>query len=324
VGNFKVLFFSLKIIKKNEFSLYITLFAVIKYSFATPFALACNYFWILRKSIMGVFSLFSQSLIKENYVFFDVETTGLYPLDGDRVIELAMIKTARGNIVETFDTMLNPQRPIPIEASRINNINDDMVKEAPAFDADMADKILKFINGSILVAHNAPFDISFLSLELAKLGICFDGWKAIDTMKIASLLFPDKRIRLENLISHYKLLPEGDLHRALADTDALRRVFFEFLEETEIRSYTVDILIKKFGYTGQNIHRAVPANIRESLAEKKIIRGLYQKRDGNKIKLSVVPLSPIWSKEGWFLLAKITDTGEEKVLNCDSFLEYYD
>ena len=61
---------------------------------------------------MSIFSLFSQTLVKENYVFFDVETTGLYPLSGDRIIEIAMIKTSKGNIVDTIEMTINPNMSI--------------------------------------------------------------------------------------------------------------------------------------------------------------------------------------------------------------------
>lgn len=271
---------------------------------------------------MGVFSLFSQSLVKEDYVFFDVETTGLFPLDGEKIIELAMIKTSKGNIVDTYETFINPQMPIPQESTRVNNITNEMVKDAPILDAEMAKNILNFIDNSILVAHNASFDLSFLSIEFGRIGISFEGWKAIDTLKIASTLFPSQRNRLENLIRRYNIMPEGDLHRALVDTDSLRRVFFELLEESEIRSNTIDQLIKNYGFQGQHVHRSIPADFREALVEKKIIKGRYKKRTGENIDLTVLPISPVWLNNRWYLLVKYEQSDNFVTLNCGSFIEY--
>lgn len=273
---------------------------------------------------MSILSLFSQSLVNEKYIFFDVETTGLYPVDGDRVIEIAMIKTVKGNIVDTIDTMINPQRLIPEEATRINQITDDMVKDAPIFDHDFGKKMLDFIGDSILVAHNAAFDLGFISVELGRIGLTFERWRAVDTLKIATRIFPGQRNRLETLMRRYNILPEGDLHRAFIDTDGLRRVFFEFLEETEIRSKSIDELIKEFGFQGMNVHRSIPAKIREAIVEKKELKGSYRNRNGEIIELKFLPISPVWVEKKWFLLAKESKKQNFITLYCNNFIELND
>ena len=126
---------------------------------------------------MGLFSLFSQSLAKERYLFFDVETTGLFPLTGDRILELAMIKVENGDIIDKYESMFNPQREISEEITNINGISNEMVKDAPIFSREIGEKIVEFVKDTTLIAHNAKFDIGFLSTELARVGITFDGWK---------------------------------------------------------------------------------------------------------------------------------------------------
>jgi DNA polymerase III epsilon subunit family exonuclease len=269
---------------------------------------------------MSLFSLFSQSLIKENFVFFDVETTGLFPLENDRIIELAMIKTSKGNIIDTIDMIINPGKSISEEVTRINNITNEMVKGAKIFDRDLGLKIIDFIEDFTLVAHNASFDLGFVSVELGKVGLAFESWKAIDTLKIASSIFPNQSNKLENLIRRYNILPEGNLHRALIDTDALRKIFFEFLEESDIRSKSIDLLIKNYGYQAQNVHRAIPAQIREAIIEKKIINGEYKTRIGERIKLSILPIAPIWINKKWYLLADNIETKEKIYLYCNNFI----
>ena len=270
---------------------------------------------------MSIFSLFSHSLVKQNYIFFDVETTGLYPLAGDKIIEIAMIKTSKGEIIDTIETMISPNFPIPKEVTKINNITDEMVKDSPKFDKKFSEKIINFIGDYTLVAHNASFDLGFLSVELGRNGIIFERWKAIDTLKIAYELFPGQKNKLENLMRRYNIMPEGDVHRALVDTDILRKIFYEFLEESEIRSKSFDQLIIDYGYQGQYLHRSIPAILRESIIEKRYINGKYRKRDGEIIMLSILPVSPIWVDNKWFLLARDKNTKKEIVVYCDNFIE---
>jgi len=111
---------------------------------------------------MATFSIFSQNIIKNSYVFFDVETTGLYPFLGDRIIEIAMIKVSNGKTIDKLDMLLNPEIPIPEEAKMIHKITDEMLKDKPVFSLDICNKLLAFIGNSILVAHNASFDLGFL------------------------------------------------------------------------------------------------------------------------------------------------------------------
>lgn len=268
---------------------------------------------------MGILSLFSQSLANDKYVFLDVETTGLYPLLDDKIIEIALIKTNKGKIIDTYNTFINPMIPIPIEASSINNISDDMVKDAPVFDKELSETILDFLDDHILVAHNAPFDIGFLSAEFGRTGFTFERWKSLDTLKIANNLFAGQRNRLENIMRRYSIMPDGNLHRALADTDALRKVFFELIEESEIRSKNIDEIIKIYGFQGNNLHRFIPAIVRESIIEKKVINGQYRKRDGNLIDLSVLPKSAVWVDNKWFLLAEELNNSKYLYLYCENF-----
>jgi|GEM_PF-1143268 len=270
---------------------------------------------------MGFFSLFSQSLINEKYIFFDVETTGLFPLADDKIIEIAMIKTEKGKIIDTINTIINPEKPIPEEASKINNITNEMVKDQPAFTKEFGEKIIDFIEDATLIAHNAIFDISFLSVELGHVGITFDRWKAIDTLKIANELFPGQKNRLSNLMRRYNILPEGELHRALIDTDGLRKIFFEFLEESIIRNNTIDQLIKKFGFKGQHVHKSIPAKIRESIIEKKTVSGSYKTREGKILDISFFPIAPVWVDKKWYLLVEEKDTKNILTLYCNNFIK---
>ncbi len=268
---------------------------------------------------MGLFSLFSQSLANEKYVFFDLETTGLNPLQGDKIVEIAVIKTHKGKVIDTFSTMINPEMPIPESATKINNITNDMVKDSPVFDNDFCSKIIDQIQDSILIAHNASFDLGFLSIELGRNGITFERWKSIDTLKIANKLFAGQKNKLENIMRRYNIMPDGTLHRAFSDTDILRKIYFELIEESEIRSMNIDEMLKEFGYQGNNVQRFIPAIIREAIIEKKILNGQYRTRDNNLMDLSVLPISSVWYDGKWYLFAKRIDNKQSIFLFCDNY-----
>jgi DNA polymerase III epsilon subunit len=271
---------------------------------------------------MSLFSLFSQTVAKENFIFFDVETTGLYPLAGDRVIELAMIKVSNGEIVDQLELMFNPEIPIPEEVSNINNITNEMIADCPVFNKDYCEKVINFIDKYTLIAHNAAFDLGFISSEFARNSILFDGWNAIDTLKIAHSIFPGQRHRLENLLKIYNILPEGDLHRALNDTVALKKVFFEMLDEVEIRGKNLEQLIKKYGFEGNLLPRSMPAQLREAIIEKKEISGNYKKRNGETVHLSIIPIAPVWVEKKWFLYGQDVSSKKLLSLNGESFIEF--
>ncbi len=270
---------------------------------------------------MPLSDLFSSNLLNEPYVFFDVETTGLYPLDKDRVIELAMVKTKNGVIVDKFECLFNPERAIPEGASRINNISDEMVKDAPKFCSDIARKILDFTKDHILVAHNAAFDLDFLGYEIGLTGLWFERWCAIDSLQLAKAALPTlSKHRLSSLLSHYSIEPKGDLHRAINDTIGLQEMFFSLLNEASVSTKSIDHLVKNYGFTGKVMPRDIPAFIREALIGKEEIRAKYKNRSNDIITLNIKLLAPIWIDKHWYILARNLDNGEAYTLLPSSFI----
>ena len=97
------------------------------------------------------------------YVLFDIETTGLSPAT-DEIIELSAVKVSRGDIIDTFDTLIRPNRKIPRSATAINGITNDMVRDAPTLEQKLP-AFLDFIRGYKLVGHNIhTFDTGFIFL----------------------------------------------------------------------------------------------------------------------------------------------------------------
>jgi DNA polymerase-3 subunit epsilon len=162
-------------------------------------------------------------------VLFDTETTGFYPEEGDRVIEIAAIELSNDLPTgETFYALLDPERDIPTDSTRIHGITSAHVYGKPKF-ADIADDMLKFFGDSPLIAHNAPFDFGFLDAELARLQkpkLARD--KMIDTLAIAKQIFPGMPNSLDALCTRYNIdRSERTTHNALLDCKLLADVYVE-------------------------------------------------------------------------------------------------
>jgi DNA polymerase III epsilon subunit family exonuclease len=148
------------------------------------------------------------------FVVFDTETTGLSPLSS--LVELGAVKMRGFKIVDTFHTLIRPWNHIPEDVSKVHGISQDMVKNAPQVDEVLGD-FEDFLDGSVLVAHNAPFDLKIISVHLQRLERPL--WKnlILDTCKVSKTHFPEAVSHsLENLCKFWRSPFEGQ-HRALED-----------------------------------------------------------------------------------------------------------
>ncbi len=150
---------------------------------------------------------------------FDVETTGLDPTKGHRIIEIAGMKLENGVIDETkkFLSLVNPERQIPWEAKQVNKISDDDVRMAPGIE-EVLPKFLEFAQGTILVAHNAAFDMGFLRCEKEMCWGYIDLPECLCTMRLSRTLYANEFGHSLDAVSRRLglTLPQAR-HRALPD-----------------------------------------------------------------------------------------------------------
>ncbi|MCI9338318.1 MAG: DNA polymerase III subunit epsilon [Lachnospiraceae bacterium] len=164
------------------------------------------------------------NLYAKDYVVFDLETTGLSP-EADEIIEISGIRVREGKAAEEFSTLVNPGRPIPYAASRVNGITDRMVQDAPVL-KDALERFLDFAGKDILVGHNIhTFDMLFLyngAARVLKRAVPNDY---VDTLYMARGCLPGLyRYRLTDLAAHFGIDTKG-AHRALKDCDMNRQCY---------------------------------------------------------------------------------------------------
>lgn len=160
------------------------------------------------------------------FVVVDVETTGLSPAYGDRVCEIGIVRARDDDVLDTYQTLVNPQRPISPGASRVNGLRDADVRHAPAFD-EIAGEVLSRIDGAALVCHNAPFDLGFLDAEISRLHVTWAPGKVVDTLAIARRYFSFYSNSL-GAVADALGIETSQAHRALGDALTTFQVFRHF------------------------------------------------------------------------------------------------
>lgn len=172
-------------------------------------------------------------LLKDlDFVVVDVEATGA-KTPPNRLIELGAYRIRGGRIVDKFVSLVNPEIPIPRFVASLTGISNDMVKLAPVF-AELAPQWLDFVSDSVLVAHNAPFDTSFLNHEISRV---YPGHRMVNphlcTVRLSRRALPYlSNHRLETIATHFSI-PIASRHRAGSDALATAEIFILLLTELE-------------------------------------------------------------------------------------------
>ena len=169
-----------------------------------------------------------------SYVVVDVETTGGSPWGGDRITEFCAVTVADGRIADVFETLINPQRPIPPAVTRLTRITWDMVRNAPTI-RDIAPRIADVLRGHLFVAHNAAFDWRFVSSELSRYGGQQLLGEKLCTVKLARAVVPHIRRRSLDSLSYFYGIENHARHRAGGDALATAKLLLRLLEAARER-----------------------------------------------------------------------------------------
>lgn len=209
---------------------------------------------------------FFKNINQQTFIVFDTETTGLDPIENE-IIEIGAIKVSNGQIVDEFNQLIKPKYGLNAEAMAVNNITGNMLKDMPPM-KEVLPRFFAFIGDSLLVAHNAEFDIRFLLVDTMNYyDPPYAKYHCVDTLKIAKNLWKKESVdnyKLETLLQFIDYEP-NEKHRALedakatyallnAEVDALKAEEYKKVLKSEVRAY----LKKNSPCTKQSIRDAFP------------------------------------------------------------------
>lgn len=203
------------------------------------------------------------------FIAFDTETTGLYPVV-DRLVEIGAARFSQdGEEIAVFEQLIDPETGIPPEAQQVNHITDSMVAGMPRIDTVLP-RFLDFIGSadSVLIAHNAPFDVGFIGVDLMRLGLGFPQNAVFDTRLLAQAVIPGlATYSLEKLGTLLGVI-DGQEHRALADARITKDVFVSLLARAQEIGTIGDLanLAPPIAFDLARIYEAAPSAGFEDLA----------------------------------------------------------
>jgi DNA polymerase-3 subunit epsilon len=257
------------------------------------------------------------------FVFLDTETTGLSPRFGDRMVEIALARF-RGDVMENFfTTLLNPERSISPGASRIHGITERDVIHAPRF-RDIAAQVRAELEGAVIVAHNAPFDLGFVGTELEYARASLPPIWALDTVLLLRRHFSFRSNALQRVADALGI-ERSTMHRALADVLTTRAVF-EYIVE-ELRPHTLGELLELQGGTiewrnpGAREELTLPPALEEALRSHRKLFLRYVDEFGAKSERWVSVVNVHARKEYIYLRAHCHLRDAERYFRLDRVLE---
>ena len=229
---------------------------------AAPRAVAMATGMIRDASMLAISSL--------RFAVVDVETTGGRPSHGDRITEIAIVRVHDGQIVDVYETLVNPECSIPPMITQITRITHEMVRDKPVF-ARIAHEVAARLEGHIFVAHNASFDWRFVSHEVFRgTGQALDG-TTLCTVRLARKVLPQlPRRNLDSVANHYAVeIPPHTRHRAAGDAIATAKVLLGLLKDAEGRDITTWGALDAFQRAGTSMAKrrrkpAMPAPVKDA------------------------------------------------------------
>ena len=220
--------------------------------------------------------------LDEDYVVFDIETTGFSPINNN-IIEIGAVKVSGGRIIDKFSTFVNPKEPIPFRIEQLTGINDSDVVGAPVID-DVLPEFMEFSKGCVMVAHNAEFDMSFIMKNCEKLGIEYD-FTYVDTVPLARLLLPTlTKYKLDNVAKALNISLENH-HRAVDDAGCTAEIFVKFIEMLKEKNVNDLDALNEMGKPTEETIRKMPSSHAIILAKNETGRiNLYRLVSNSHIK----------------------------------------
>jgi DNA polymerase III epsilon subunit family exonuclease len=243
-----------------------------------------------------------KKLSELTFVAFDVETTGL-DTQLDEIIEVGMVRFDAGGTVDTYDCLVHPGCPIPLQTTRVHGITDLMVEQCPSLE-EILFQIVRFFGDSVLIAHNAKFDLAFFNRAFAEAGVAPPQNLILCTRRLSrALVIGIQSYGLSTLAKNLQI-PTGRLHRALPDAmlsadifrrligglDPLWNITLEELLAYHGRPYAFLTAVTPSLWEGERAALKAFRAIRLALRAAQPLRIEYQAENGENTRRTITPL----------------------------------
>lgn len=272
----------------------------------------------MRLSTKGDKILTMGKLNSHTLAFLDVETTGLSPWFGDRICEIAILRCQGEEILAAFDTLVNPERPISPGAARVNGLTGEDLADAPLF-AEIVDQIRPLLEDAIVVCHNAPFDLGFVSSEFNRLGRNLNPVEVIDTLLLARQHFAFASNSLQ-AIADALMIDRSDAHRAMADAMTTRTVLEHFLVKLKHLPFD-DLIFVHSPPTAAPAALDLPPLIEEAFASKKRLFIRYVDKKGLETERWITPKQVLSLNDYIYVEAHCHLRDEDRYFRLDRIAE---
>lgn len=258
------------------------------------------------------------SLSSRTLAFLDTETTGLSPWFGDRICEIAILRCQGETLLDSFETLVNPHRPLSPGAARVNGLTELDLADAPLF-AEIAPQVKLWLEDAIVVCHNAPFDLSFVHNEFNRLGQSFPPVTVIDTLALARSHFGFPSNGLQAIAAALGLERPG-AHRALADVMTTRAVLEHFL--VKLKRLPLEELVSVYTPpVAEPVVLDLPPLLEQALAAKKRLFIHYIDQKGTETRRWITPRQILAQNDYFYVFAHCHLRDEDRSFRLDRIVE---
>ncbi len=252
-------------------------------------------------------------------VFLDVETTGLSPAMGDRIVEIGMTVCRGAQELESLSRLVNPERPIPGDAQAIHGIRDEDVAECPTF-GSAADEVCNALRNGWLVGHNIRFDAGFMAMEIATAGMVAQPLGCLDTCQLAGVIWDLPNYQLGTVVDYLGIDGQGR-HRAFADARLSRAVFNHVVAELggwdRVHLSELQALHTWTPAWPDDPRRGLPAILYDALTNGREIPIGYVNGDGQASNRTIRPVACFPAGRYTYIRARCSKAGELRTFRLD-------
>jgi DNA polymerase-3 subunit epsilon len=259
-------------------------------------------------------------LSNARFAFMDIETTGLSPWFGDRICQIAIVVSEGKRIKETFEMLVNPGQPLSPAAAYVNGLSEADLAHAPRFE-EITGQLEFVLKDSVVVCHNAKFDIQFFDSEYRKLGREVEFPNLIDTLLLARQFYELPSYSLSYLAESFHVPTNIQGSRAQADALTAKNVFFAMMESLKSMGKPLDDYIGIYNspaWPEEGIH--LPTELSEAVNSGRRLFIKYMNKDGEVSERWVTPKQVIGLSDYIYLQAYCHSRKAERTFRMDRIL----